>query len=432
MKQTFKFIFFSVLVVLIMIYLPLYTGSSKAAEALPVFKPTPNQDTYNGRNSHAYLPSTNMLTTQSREQFMKEIAQYALDAYEKWGIPASAIVGMAAIESGYGTTRISYYANNLFGIKVWGVNPANAWQLVGQPDEDFEKTIPVLADYGQDRKVFDESNRRDNWYRMFSSRKEAVEYLAGTLLLNSRYASARDRYQNRIKNGWSYEKASKEYVYDIAQAGYNHLGGDSYRKKVGAVMDQWKLYEYDQLVNNGYVFKDIHLHWAQKSIEQLAESKIISGFPDRTFRPEEKITREQFIKLLVEVTELKLEQEQTSSFQDIKDSHWSSPYIETAVSQNIVSPDEYGTYFRPEQSISRQEMAILSAKALALQPADLTLSFQDQYAIDNNSGMVGAAVNNKLLFGFEDQTFRPKETSTRAQAAVILTRILDFLAQQSQ
>lgn len=112
-------------------------------------------------------------------------------------------------------------------------------------------------DYGKDRKIYDESKRRDNWYRAFSSYKQAVDYLAGNLLLNDRYRFAKTNYEERMKKGWSYERASKEYLYDIANAGYIHLGGEYYRNKVGSIMDERDLYQYDDRK-----IKDIGGHWA--------------------------------------------------------------------------------------------------------------------------------------------------------------------------
>ena len=71
-----------------------------------------------GRNSNAYLP-TYSPSMNDKTNFINEISNYAEEANAKWGIPASAIIGMAAVESGYGTTRIAVNANNIFGIKIW-------------------------------------------------------------------------------------------------------------------------------------------------------------------------------------------------------------------------------------------------------------------------------------------------------------------------
>lgn len=100
--------------------------SAKSVNLLPF------EDEKSGRNSNAYLSTQEYPSTKMKEDFINEISTYAMKANEQWGIPASAIIGMAALESGYGTTRIAVNANNLFGVKVWGYNPKNAWQLKGQ------------------------------------------------------------------------------------------------------------------------------------------------------------------------------------------------------------------------------------------------------------------------------------------------------------
>lgn len=223
-------------------------GQTTTVDASSLFRPLPFEDAELGRNTHAYLGRIQAPTEQEKEAFVNQITEYGIHASKQYGMPASAIIGMSIIESGYGTTRTAHFANNLFGIKVWGFNPANAWQLKGQPDEDLERAIPVIANYGPDRIVFDETQRRDNWYRKFNSFEHSVQFLTGTLLVNQRYGFAIKNYQNRIANGWDLKDASKEYLYEIANAGYNHLGGDYYREVVGQLMDQWDLYRLDVIV----------------------------------------------------------------------------------------------------------------------------------------------------------------------------------------
>ncbi|GAE26473.1 hypothetical protein JCM9140_2542 [Halalkalibacter wakoensis JCM 9140] len=202
----------------IILVLSLFTLGSQSAYAT-LFDPVPFENRNLGKNSNAYNPMTVRPTLQQQERFIKEVAPYAVRASEQWGVPASAIIGMAILESGYGTTRTAYYANNLFGIKIWGYNPQGAWQLKGQPDEDFERPVRILESLGPDRLIFDESQRRDNWYRQFNSYQDAVNFLAGTLLQNHRYGFAREKYQSNLENDMSIENASRQYLFDIAHAG---------------------------------------------------------------------------------------------------------------------------------------------------------------------------------------------------------------------
>lgn len=393
------------------------------SESASLFHPIPNEDTYNGRNSNAYLPAIAGVTEERKRAFVAQIAPHAVSASARWGIPASAIIGMAIHESGYGTTRIAYYANNLFGIKVWGVQPDNAWQLKGQPLEDDGQGIAVLLDLGIDRKIYDESARADNWYRVFASYEEAIDYLAGEFLQKPRYLPAAEAYRNRLAQGWNPRDASLQYVYDIAQAGYNHLGGEVYRKRVGGFMDEWDLYRYD--VREEFVFADTIGHWAQEPIERLAKDGIVSGFGDGTFRPDEPVTREQFVKMVAAAVDAHVRAGATP-FADVPEDRWSSPYISAAVQMNIVRPEELGSMMEPGQTISRQEMAAYAARAAGLEPAPDALRFADGGQVDAAfADWIGAASRSGIITGFGDGTFRPRQWSTRAQAAAVIVRMLD-------
>ncbi|WP_225223774.1 S-layer homology domain-containing protein [Solibacillus merdavium] len=341
----------------------------------------------------------------------------AMKANEKWGIPASAIIGMAIIESGYGTTRIAINANNLFGIKVWGYNPENAWQLQGQPDEDYER-VPVLADYGEDRKIYDESKRRDNWYRAFSTYKEAVNYLAGNLLLNQRYLFAKTNYDKRIKKGWSFDRASKEYLYDIANAGYNHLGGDYYRNKGGGVMDEWDLYQYDNKK-----FKDISEHWAEEQIMFLAEKGWISGYSDGTYKPNNKITRAQAAAILSEFLSLP-PLNKTTSFIDVEKSFWALESIHLVAQHKIINGIGEGR-FSPHTILTRAQMAQIfyNAGFYSRSANNGENSFED---VDKYYWAYIAIETMKqegIMAGYTISRFGPNNPVTRAQMAAMIYRI---------
>ncbi len=396
---------------------PLNSNLSFAA----TFYPIPQEDSVNGRNSHAYLPSSDGTTQKEREAFISEIAGYAVNANEKWGIPASAIIGMAILESGYGTTRTSQFANNIFGIKVWGVNPPNAWQLVGQPDEDFEMAISVLSNMGTDRLIFDETKRRDNWYRVFSSYEGAVNFLAGTLLLNSRYGFARNSYQQRMNDGWSVEDASRQYLFDIGNAGYNHLGGDYYRRTVGKIMGQWNLYQYD----GGDHLRDIKGHWAESSIQFVAEQGWITGYSDRTYKPNNPLTRAQAATVMVNFLHLK-PTDAMHSFHDVSQTFWARQSI-ILVAQNGVMNGTDQNWFSPNTSITRAQMVQILYNARQYRtPSSWTQSdFSDiphgHWALTAIETMRSEGIIN----GYGDGTFRPNEPITRAQMAAILKKVYE-------
>ncbi|KGR79092.1 Parasporal protein [Ureibacillus manganicus DSM 26584] len=379
--------------------------------------PVPIEDVNLGKNSNAYLPVF-YPSTQMKEDFVNEISKYAMEANKKWGIPASAITGMAILESGYGTTRIAINAKNIFGIKVWGYNPDNAWQLQGQPDEDYE-AVPVLANYGENRILYDESQRRDNWYRDFDSYKEAVDYLAGNLLLNQRYRFAKTNYDERLKSGWSFEQASKQYLYDIANAGYNHLGGEYYKTKIGSMMDQWNLYQYDDERR----FIDIGGHWAENEILFLAEKGWIAGYPNRTYKPNDTLTRAEAAKIMDNFLTLTPTNENIS-FKDVHNGFWASEPI-SLVAQNKIMNGTGDGYFSPKAILTRAQMAqvFYNAGFYGQSANNVMNSFKD---VGENSWAYVAIETMKqegIMAGYLDGQFGPNDPITRAQMAAVIYRI---------
>lgn len=400
-----------------LLFFLLVLNSSSLTTSAKGVNPLPFEDEKSGRNSNAYLSTYEYPSLKMKEDFINEISTYAMNANEKWGIPASAIIGMAALESGYGTTRIAVNANNLFGIKVWGYNPKNAWQLKGQPDEDYEP-VPVLTDYGQDRKIYDESKRRDNWYRAFSSYKEAVDYLAGNLLLNDRYRFAKTNYEERMKKGWSYERASKEYLFDIANAGYIHLGGEYYRNKVGTIMDDLDLYQFDDRK-----LKDITGHWAEQQILFLTEKGWLSGYPDGTYKPNQPITRAQAAAIISNFLALAATNKDIS-FSDVEKSFWASDSIRLVAQHKIINGIGEGR-FSPNTYLTRAQMAQIFYNAgFYSRPANKGVnSFKD---VDQNfwaSLAIETMKQEGIMAGYSASRFGPNNPTTRAHMAAMIYRI---------
>lgn len=169
-------------------------------------------------------------------------------------------------------------------------------------------------------------------------------------------------------------------------------------------------------------FKDTDGHWAESEIEQLVSAGVIDGFDDGTFRPDETVTRAQFIKMLVSALGLDTDTA-VKIFDDVDRSAWYSPYVTAAYSAGIAEGD--GTYFYPESEITREEMSLMAARACGLS-ANSTAEFSDGDDISPWAEEAVAALTEKgMIQGFEDGTFRPKQPATRAQSAVILLRLID-------
>ena len=176
-------------------------------------------------------------------------------------------------------------------------------------------------------------------------------------------------------------------------------------------------------------FSDIDgIAWAEKSIVKLANDGILEGYPDGTFRPDDQVTREQFIKILVEALDLK-NPEASSKFTDVPPECWSYPYISQAYALGIingVSENEFGA----QQPITRQDMAVITARALqkiGIPMEGEATEFADQdeiasYAFEAVLTMRAAGI----LTGMDDGAFYPNQTATRAQTAVMIERMMQL------
>ena len=203
---------------------------------------------------------------------------------------------------------------------------------------------------------------------------------------------------------------------------------------------------------------DIQGHWAQKEIETAIASGWVDGYPDGTFKPEKTITRAEFTKMLLDAIHLTPDSETVTWMKDSAktgnilaiqpekyiprlndmDSHWltTQGWTDAALYSGMVVPDDYNEKnFRPEKEIARYEIALMTDRALGLvNPANAydgeALPFADNEDIlDWMKGYVNEAVKAGVLQGYLDNTFRPNKTSTRAEAVVMVQRMLDEMEQ---
>lgn len=168
---------------------------------------------------------------------------------------------------------------------------------------------------------------------------------------------------------------------------------------------------------------DMAGHWAAAEVDALVQRGIVNGFPDGTFLPEQTVTRAEFSKLLC----LGLGLEKTayaSSFADVSAGDWYAPYVLSLADAGIVTG--YEAMFLPDDRISRQDAAAMLYRALKGQGRALSqsASFADEAEIaDYAQAAVAALAGEGILQGYEGR-FEPLGVTTRAQAAVMLYRVL--------
>ena len=178
-------------------------------------------------------------------------------------------------------------------------------------------------------------------------------------------------------------------------------------------------------------FNDLPLaYWAHNTINTMVTRGYILGYPDGSFKPEKEMTREEFAVLLVRCMGITPTRANISSFIDIPDEHWSIDYVEAVKEYLPGYSAENGRFsFLGTKSITREDVTAALVKAqngVNAKQADINLledNFKDYSSIVNDlRPFIAIALKNKLISGFPDGTFRPKDPLTRSQAATLLYR----------
>lgn len=175
---------------------------------------------------------------------------------------------------------------------------------------------------------------------------------------------------------------------------------------------------------------DLQGHWAMHEVNQLIARGAVGGYPDGTFQPDATITRAEFSKILRQSMELATVN--GNSFSDTEN-HWAVSDIQTLVENQIIIPTEYNNLYGPDYNITRREIAIMLVRAMGLNDTAIAMSgettgFSDDSSIPSyNKGYLSLAKNLGLVGGYEDGTFRPNSQATRAEASVMIVRLLTLM-----
>lgn len=177
----------------------------------------------------------------------------------------------------------------------------------------------------------------------------------------------------------------------------------------------------DKVVEPVVTLTDIAGHWAQADIQKLFEAGAISGYPDKSFKPNNNITRAEFAVTLVKA--LNLAPQSGKVFNDTAN-HWAKDFIATAQAYGIISGYS-DTEFGPNDKITREQMAVMVVKAADLTATDNAKTFTDSAKVSAwAKDAVIAASSNGIISGYPDGSFKPQANATRAEAVTIIVKIL--------
>ena len=176
--------------------------------------------------------------------------------------------------------------------------------------------------------------------------------------------------------------------------------------------------------DTSYSFKDIANYWAKNELLQLSYMDIIKGYDNGTMQPDRTISREEYVAMLVRALGIPVSNDFSPKYSDITSKNWSHKYI-TAAKENGLLAIFAGYYFYPYKEITREEMAVITARAV--KNADITgdkLDFKDIPEYYKYKDSIDLVTSLGIITGLPDGNFAPKGKATRAQAAVVIGRVL--------
>lgn len=166
---------------------------------------------------------------------------------------------------------------------------------------------------------------------------------------------------------------------------------------------------------------DIGGHWAEDIIAKWIDAEKINGYPDGTFKPDNPVTRAEFVQILYNVLPDRAVAEETDhTFTDVSEGDWYYESVMALLQHGVVAE---GETFEPESYITRQDAMTMIGRAFYVRSVDSTAveGFADyseisDYALDYVAGLV----EQGLVGGYEDNTIRPLAQITRAESVKIL------------
>lgn len=185
----------------------------------------------------------------------------------------------------------------------------------------------------------------------------------------------------------------------------------------------------------GNFFRDVFpKDWFYKEVDQAAHNGYMKGMGDGVFAPKKMLKRGQLVTLLYRYAGEKATAEEMAActFQDVRTGSYYTEAVCWANARGIVNGYEDNS-FRPDRSVTRQEMSKIFAQFLTYRGKSLPAGegvlekFTDgndvsRWAVPYVQSMVACG----LLKGNKDGSFHPRFGATRAQAAVVLVRLAEL------
>lgn len=222
---------------------------------------------------------------------------------------------------------------------------------------------------------------------------------------------------------------SKSYADKVFQPVYEEVY--TVRDKVYSMRDQVKALEAERTALHDEVlrlkqpqFTDVPAtHWGFSDIQFMVGKGIIKGMGEGRFAPNNTARRSEVAVMLVKALNLSAEGVQ-ADFRDVPAGHWANSYIAAAQKAGIISGFPGGE-FKPNDNVTRAQLAVMLARGYALEKTGQAASFKDVPEGYWANDAVLKLADNGISQGYEDKTFRPAKPVSRAEVAVMLAKTMD-------
>ncbi len=167
-------------------------------------------------------------STAEARAFVSQISPFVQQRCKKAVIPASVVVAMAFLESGFGKSELAVNANNLFGMK--------------DNSKDHKDAYLYQKQY---------AGETGNWYKRFISQQACLAFFIDELLLHKTglwkrdYSPVVQAYREDLNNGLSKDAAARNFMGNMVDKGYTTLSKDAYIERLERIIATYGLAELD-------------------------------------------------------------------------------------------------------------------------------------------------------------------------------------------
>ncbi len=293
------------------------------------------------------------------------------------------------------------------------------WENTETPDplrntSDSQIGYPITISYFSDRKVtsveiekFTIEDSLGNDIKKYSKSPENDEYLIDSIIIIP---------EEPLKGNTKY------YVSAILTVYFE--GGE--HKKVSHT------FSFRTENKKTYAYDDIENHWAVDVIDELAQKKIVTARDANHFRPDAAITRGEFSLYVSKMLGLNLRNIE-GTFSDVSSDTPNSNYIEAAQRYGIIKGYQDGT-FQPNKLMTRQEMAAVMKRTYEIKTRSTTDTTDYSIRFTDNADISSWAVDSVklcsklgIINGRTDGSFDPFDSTTRAEAVVMIDRLMEAI-----